>query len=212
MGPLTVWAYTKPGKGANNATAKADQPRIDGRCRLGRRCWSTPRHMVSSPSAERFGLDRKTVREWRDRAKAAGEAGSSPGTPNVGAAGTPRRRCASSRRPAASSAGAPAGPGSGSSASTRSRPDPRREARGRSWRRGLRPRLSPCSRTEARSKARAVEPPGRELMRGAAISVPAGRKASRRLHRRSTPSRPFTQHHLRRGGDRHVPEREDLTA
>lgn len=30
------------------------------------------------PAAERFGLDRKTVREWRDRAKAAGEAGLVP--------------------------------------------------------------------------------------------------------------------------------------
>lgn len=33
------------------------------------------------PAAERFGLDRKTVREWRDRAKAAGEAGLVPRYP-----------------------------------------------------------------------------------------------------------------------------------
>jgi transposase len=33
------------------------------------------------PAAERFGLDRKTVREWRDRAKVAGEAGLVPRYP-----------------------------------------------------------------------------------------------------------------------------------
>ena len=33
------------------------------------------------PAAERFGLDRKTVREWQDRAKAAGEAGLVPRYP-----------------------------------------------------------------------------------------------------------------------------------
>jgi len=33
------------------------------------------------PAAERFGLDRKTVRKWRDRAKAAGEAGLVPRYP-----------------------------------------------------------------------------------------------------------------------------------
>lgn len=33
------------------------------------------------PTAERFGLDRKTVREWRDRARAAGEAGLVPRCP-----------------------------------------------------------------------------------------------------------------------------------
>src|SRR6266536_6038941 len=33
------------------------------------------------PAAERFALDRKTVREWRDRAKAAGEVGLVPRYP-----------------------------------------------------------------------------------------------------------------------------------
>ena len=41
------------------------------------------------PAAERFGLDRKTVREWRDRAKAAGEVGLVPRYPKRRPAGSP---------------------------------------------------------------------------------------------------------------------------
>src|SRR4029450_9836026 len=36
-------------------------------------------------------------------------------------------------------------------------------------------KLTPCSRTEAGSRAKAVEPPGRELMTGGATSVPPKR-------------------------------------
>jgi transposase len=71
------------------------------------------------PAAERFGLDRKTVRQWRDRAKAAGEVGLVPRYPKRRPRRIPDATVPSSRKRGASSAGAPAVPASGSFGSTR---------------------------------------------------------------------------------------------
>ena len=51
-------------------------------------------------------------------------------------------------------------------------PDPCREAGGRPWRRGLRLRRCPCSRTAIGSRARAVALPGRELGKRALSRYP----------------------------------------
>ena len=59
-----------------------------------------------SPAAARLGLDRKTVRAWRDRAREAGAAGLVPRGASVA---SPPRSSSSSHTRGRSSDGAPAG-------------------------------------------------------------------------------------------------------
>src|SRR5712691_2231570 len=104
------------------------------------------------PAAERFGLDRKTVREWRDRAKAGGEVGLVPRYPKR----RPRRRsdARSARATASASDISPR-------ASTTPGGPPRRAVFARGPPATRRRPLEPPARSAGRAVPRASAPPRR---------------------------------------------------
>jgi transposase len=81
MGPLKGWDNPK--------TQKGGRPMVD-RSISRRYRWKVQGHLAVleyaavhgvQPAAVRFGLDRKTVRQWRDRAREAGAPGLVPRYP-----------------------------------------------------------------------------------------------------------------------------------